>query len=415
MLGRIILKKTRLNSLPAPGACSRLTPAPGAWQTFPVVRLILLVALTVAPVPLVASGSTTGADADPEPQQQKPRLGGYKILPVPIFITEPAIGKGLGVALALFHPSRGGSGAHARPTTPAAIGQIDKDRQKAPPVVTGVFGAYTSSDTWAAGIGHMNHWREDSIRYKGALAKARVNSTFYFNRLPVKYSLEGDLLFQDARFRLADSNLFLGASFSYLDATNAFKDRNVDLPDEILGDGITNTGLAAVASYDSRDNTMNPNRGQLVELNLWRYDDLLGGNYEYWSATLTALSFHPFLQRFTLGFRLDVTSVDGKPPFFGYPWVKLRGIPAMRYQDESAGAVEAEARYQFAPKWEVLAFVGAGFTGGDTELFDNPDDIYSFGAGGRYKVIEEQNVWLGIDVARGPEETNWYIQASHAW
>jgi len=26
-----------------------------------------------------------------------------------------------------------------------------------------------------------------------------------------------------------------------------------------------------------------------------------------------------------------------------------------------------------------------------------------------------QNVWVGIDTARGPEEYNWYIQIGRAW
>jgi len=41
--------------------------------------------------------------------------------------------------------------------------------------------------------------------------------------------------------------------------------------------------------------------------------------------------------------------------------------------------------------------------------------IYSYGLGGRYKIFEAQNVWVGLDIARGPEETYWYIQVGHAW
>ena len=30
-------------------------------------------------------------------------------------------------------------------------------------------------------------------------------------------------------------------------------------------------------------------------------------------------------------------------------------------------------------------------------------------------VFEEQNVWLGVDLAQGPEETAYYIQVGHPW
>jgi hypothetical protein len=33
----------------------------------------------------------------------------------------------------------------------------------------------------------------------------------------------------------------------------------------------------------------------------------------------------------SLGLRLEGEVFDGKVPFFGYPFVNLRGIPAMRY------------------------------------------------------------------------------------
>ena len=160
---------------------------------------------------------------------------------------------------------------------------------------------------------------------------------------------------------------------------------------------------------------MNPGEGKLIDLNIWRYDEALGGNYDYWSSRLKALWFHRLHPKIVLGLRLDITGVDGKPPFFGYPFVKLRGIPALRYQDKIAGAIEAEARYRIMPKWEVLAFAGKGYTSDKVPVFDNPDNIYNFGFGARYNIFQAQNVWLGIDIARGPDDWNWYVQVGHPW
>jgi hypothetical protein len=404
----------------------------------PGFLLILLLSLSLAVNPVLALDADAGdtqkaettedvasSEADSVKEESAPnektdsgkkdRLGGYKILPIPIFITEPAIGKGLGVAIALFHPVKDGSGSIPQATTPSSIGQMDDDRQ-APPVASAVFGAYTSSKTWAAGVGHMNNWREDHIRYAGALAAARINSKFYVLSLPLKFTLDGKFIYQDIKFRIRDSNIFLGMSLSYLDAKNEFSlDLPEDPPAQVLDSDFRDVGLAARGSYDSRDNTMNPNRGQLVDLSLWRYDEAIGGNFDYWSMKLKALSFHHFHDRFTLGLRLEVATVSGDPPFYGYPWVKLRGIPAMRYQDELAGAVEVEGRFQLAPKWEVVGFAGKGFTSGDLPFFENPGNIHNIGAGVRYKVIEAQNVWMGLDIAKGNEDWNWYIQVGHPW
>lgn len=379
------------------------------------ITFLFLLAFWGSFIPALQAESVTPKEQNGESEEEKSTEGRYRVLPIPIFITEPAIGEGLGVALALFHPVKEGVGSVPRATTPTSIGQMDADKQAPPPVVTGVFGAYTNSESWAAGIGHMNNWREDSVRYAGALASARINSKFYVLGVPIKYTLEGDVIYQDIKFRIAGSNFFLGTAFSYLSATNEFRHLPDNSAENITDPNIRDVGLAFLGSYDKRDNTLNPNKGQLVDLSLWRYDEAIGGQYDYWSSRLKALSFHHFHDRFTLGLRFDIAAVDGKAPFYGYPWVKLRGIPAMRYQDERAGAMEIEGRYQLAQKWEVLGFAGLGFTDGDTPIFDNPGDIYNYGVGGRYKVIEEQNVWVGLDVAKGPEEWNWYIQVGHAW
>ena len=182
-----------------------------------IVVSMLLLGITS---PLAASGPSGKEKKDEVEEKEQPKLGGYKILPVPIFITEPAIGQGFGVTLALFHPVKAGSVPRA--ATPKSIGQMGKDHQEAPPVITGILGAYTNNETRAYGIGHMNNWREDSIRYAGAIATAKVNSTLYAAGLPVDFTLDGDLLFQEIKFRIADSGFFLGLSLSYLDAMLKF-------------------------------------------------------------------------------------------------------------------------------------------------------------------------------------------------
>ena len=339
----------------------------------------------------------------------------FRLLPIPIFITEPAVGEGLGVALALFHPVKSGKSDETRLATLESMADSAAPR-KAPPVVTGVAGAYTNSESWFGGIGHSNNWRNDSIRYTGLLAAAEINSSIYVFGLPVDFSMKASFIYQEMKFRVADSNFMLGFAVSYLDADNTF---GIGLPDEQDDDRFSadfqNVGVALKAAYETRDNTMNPRTGQLVDLSVWRYDEAIGGDYDYWSAKLKALSFHSFTDKFTLGLRLDASGVDGRVPFFAVPFVKLRGVPALRYQNKIAGAVEVEARYLVRPKWEISAFGGLGYTSDDFPIYENPDSIYNFGVGARYNIFEAHNVWVGLDIARGPEDWNYYIQVGHPW
>ena len=373
-----------------------------------------------------ASESEPNLESESEPEEKKGWLKSYmerqkkkdpnrgRILPVPIFITEPAIGKGLGLAVAYFHRKKAVSDKD-RLASLESLGNTSSD-QEAPPTVTGVFGAYTSNETAAAGVGHMNTFKDDHIRFTVLGAWANVNSTFYVADRPIKFNLEGVLAYQETRFRIGDSRWFWGIGLSYLDATNVFE---VDIPDdapiELFGTELRNTGISAKLAWDTRDNTSMPNRGQLFDLSVWRYDESFSGDYNYWDARLKVLSFHQLNDNFVLGLRLEYLTIDGRAPFFAVPWVSLRGIPALRYQGDRVAVAEIEARYNLSPRWAVIGFAGTGATASDIPALDTEQSIYAYGLGGRYNIFQAQNIWVGIDIAKGPEERAWYIQVGHAW
>jgi len=337
-----------------------------------------------------------------------------RILPIPIFITEPAIGDGLGLALAYFHRQKN----EPDESKVASMDSInDAFREQAPPpTVTGVMAARTSNGTAAVGIGHMNTFKDDHIRFTGVVALADVNSTFYLLDQPFKFNLEGTLAFQETRFRLGDSGWFWGIGLSYLDASAAFQvELPEDAPVDLFRSDVRNDGLSAKLAWDTRDNTSMPNRGQLFDLAVWRYDETIGGDFNYWDTRLKLLSFHPLHEKFVLGLRLEYSTINGRAPFFAIPWVSLRGIAALRYQGDRVGVAEIEGRYNLTPKWALVAFAGTGEVSSRAPIIDTEQNIYSYGLGGRYKIFDAQNIWVGIDIARGPEETNWYIQVGHAW
>ena len=62
--------------------------------------------------------------------------------------------------------------------------------------------------------------------------------------------------------------------------------------------------------------------------------------------------------------------LHGDVPFYGYPFVQLRGVPAMRYQDERVLNLEVEGRWQFWKRWSLVGFVGKGFADGDVSVQD---------------------------------------------
>jgi len=349
---------------------------------------------------------------------KKKKKKSFPIIPIPIFITEPAIGYGLGAAVGYFHPRRGDAeGAESMSpafTTGTPPGKTSDDESKPPPVITGIAAAYTEKGSWGAGVGHMNNWKQDGIRYSGAIGYVNIESTFFFFDRPFDFNLKGGLTAQDLKFRIARSDFFVGVKWLYINAKGEFK-FGEDLPVNFPEINRADSGLAFVATWETLDNTMTPDEGQRFELEAWRYDEAIGGDYEYWKVSFKALTFHPFAKRFVLGLRLDVDAIDGRPPLWGYPWITLRGIPALRYQNEKTGVIEAELRWNIFDRWAILGFVGAGATRGDTLRYEDESGVVAGGIGGRWLMRPQDELWVGVDIAAGPEDTYAYIQVGHAW
>ncbi len=365
--------------------------------------------------------AVTGHAADPKPpdeqapaktEKKKSEKSRGQFLPIPIFLTEPAFGYGLGVALGYFHPEKDAAEKQAEPSLHTLkTATAGRSGQKPPPTITGVAGGYTNTGTWAAAVGHSTSWRQDTIRYVGALAYTNVNFSYYIIDQSLDVNLKGAMLYQDLKYRLGKSQFFLGGKLLLMETDSQFDTRPQD---DIKA---SNHGVAAAATYDSRDNTFTPNSGQLLEFDLWRFDEALGGDYDYWRANLKLLSFFQLHPRFVLGLRFEADTVDGDAPFYAYPWVTLRGVPAMRYQGKSAGEIEAEGRWNISDRWALLGFAGTGSVHSReiSGVKIVKDDIFTYGAGVRYFLMRDMGLWLGADYAQGPEDGYGYITVGQAW
>ena len=145
-------------------------------------------------------------------------------LPVPIIITEPAVGYGAGLALAFFHGEFSGRQVES-PLSPGGVRRVA-------PSMSALAAAKTENGTWFAGGGHYGIWKDDRVRYLGAVGGGSVNMSFYgidagewLDSRSIEFNTEALFLLQRISFRLADSPLFAGIGYSLVDTQNRF-----DLP-----------------------------------------------------------------------------------------------------------------------------------------------------------------------------------------
>lgn len=96
-------------------------------------------------------------------------------LPVPIIITEPAIGYGGGMAAVFFHEDP----EEAEIRRAAMASDQDDISGLLPPSTSVLLGAATENGSWLAGGGHQGIWVDDRIRYLGAAGYASINLKFH--------------------------------------------------------------------------------------------------------------------------------------------------------------------------------------------------------------------------------------------
>ena len=87
----------------------------------------------------------------------------------------------------------------------------------------------------------------------------------------------------------------------------------------------------------------------------------------------------------------------------------------MRYQGERVAVAEIEGRYYVSENWMVNAFAGEGWVSREIDSFETGPSIRAWGAGGRYRFLKDQNVWVGFDYAIGPEDNVFYVTVGQGW
>ncbi|GAA6130366.1 BamA/TamA family outer membrane protein [Halopseudomonas sabulinigri] len=343
-------------------------------------------------------------------------------IPVPKIITEPAVGTGLALGLVFFQESEEQKAERS-------------DGSLVPENITLGGLAFTSNGSRGYGVGHLGFWKDDTIRYKGFLAFSDFNIDFYslagmpINR-PIGFNIKGPAVIQQLQMRVGDSRWLIGAKQVYrtvkLTLTDDISLPNAALADRInryldqhLGDSTTTSGLGITAEFDSLDTPIDPQEGYNYRFRYLVYNKAIGSDYDYASYQLKGTNYWTLSPKWDLGVRLqyDGISVDDQTvlPAYIAPSIDLRGIPAARYQGNAVAVTEAELTWKITPRWRLKTFAGAGRAADQFSDLSDAEAANSIGGGFRYMVAERYGFNMGIDVARGPEESAVYIQAGSTW
>jgi len=332
-------------------------------------------------------------------------------LPVPIVITEPAVGYGAGAALLFFRESFREREAYVKPG----------ERLTPPDIYLAAFAA-TENGTRVMGGGGLVTFDQDRWRWRGFVGAPDVNLEFYgvggqtgTGDRKVAYNVDGVISSQQAMRRLGETNNWIVARWIYLDLDATF---DASRPQPILppaARAVKSSGLGGSIEHDSRDNFFTASGGWKGSLEAIFYSPDWGSDNKYETYRAQAFGYVPLSEKFVLGGRIDGRTSRGDVPFYQLPFVELRGVPVARYQDQSTGVLDTELRWNVTPRWALIGFVGAGRAWGTKRTFSEAGIVTAGGVGFRYLVARRLGLYAGLDLAKGPEDTAVYIQAGSAW
>ncbi len=333
-------------------------------------------------------------------------------LPVPIIITEPALGYGGGLAAVYFDESINAKASRKKDNS-----------HFAPPDISLVGAFKTENGSNGLVAGGFRSFAEDRYRYTGGIGKISFNLDYYgpFNK-PRRFNIEGLGLLQQLTTRIGDSNWMTGARYVYAKTDIEFaRLLPVSLSPYRMDLDIGRTGL--LLNYDSRNNILSPSKGILFESETAAAREWMGSsnNFEDFKAKLHA--YVPIADDWTLGLRGDIQLSSDDAPFFFLPYIDLRGIAAMRYQGTRTLVGEAELQWQLNRRWSLLGFTGIGKASGRKTFGalnnsggqDKTETAHNVGTGFRYLIASGLGLKAGVDIARGPDETAIYLQVGSAW
>jgi hypothetical protein len=331
------------------------------------------------------------------------------VLPLPILITEPAVGYGGGVALMWFSESLRDVAQRAA----ASGGRIT------PPNIYGAMVAGTERTKMAprAHVVRRGRWL-----YRGAAAAMDMNLDFYGVGNPRAFRHRQDRLQPEGRcphpelvagweprttssVRACSWTSRRGLTHRTRTRTHGARARQAPRSSACAGSTIADT-IEVHPAYDETAVRIELFGDEVEAINV--VDPLTGERVDT-LGELVVTSTRKIERSGSFG------TARGDVPFYQLPFIDMRGIPAARYQDENIGILEAEARYYVTPRWIVLGFAGAGRAWGRRDTFDDTNTQVMKGVGFRYLLARRLGLAAGIDVAWGPEKAAWYLSFGNSW
>jgi outer membrane protein assembly factor BamA len=228
--------------------------------------------------------------------------------------------------------------------------------------------------------------------------------------------------------RKVRDNFFVGleVDFQRLAAVDFVPAEGSNVLDNLpLGNnGSSNLGLGLGLVYDNRHNVLNVRKGFFSELGVLNYNQSWGSTYDFTTVISDTRIFRPVGKNNIFAAQLLGQFNAGQVPFNQLALMGgesiMRGYYYGRYRDQNQLAAQVEYRFlpipfSFTDRIGAAVFAGAGKVFPELANFNLSNIVASGGAGVRFLLFPEKDIYTRFDVAFTQEGPGFYLFIGEAF
>lgn len=231
-------------------------------------------------------------------------------------------------------------------------------------------------------------------------------------------------LFRERLLRETLPSLYFGLELDYqgLNRVNYIDtETDFELP-EVGAMGSNNLGIGLGLLYNNIHNAMNPREGLYSEWAFMNYNTAAGSDYNMTTYVIDNRIYRPVKENTVFAAQLYGQFTSGNAPFNMLALMGgeslMRGYYLGRYRDKNLVAGQVEYRilpFEFSKRWGASVFLAAGQVYGDEYGFNWDQFLPTGGAGIRYLIFPEKDIYTRIDVSFTEEGRGVYFFIGEAF
>ena len=303
---------------------------------------------------------------------------------------------------------------------PLGMYRVNPEDTVSPASITGLFGMYTSNESWFTLFFQQFYLNEDKWRITAAGGYGSVNFQFYMqspiNRF-IDYNTAASFLYGLVQRRIV-KNLYGGFHYVYVEFKTVFEDGEVKLesPSVFLN------GVGADISFDSRSDVYYPRDGILSNVMYTSFPDFLDNVFEsqkidfdinkYWSVRHDK---DVLAGRLFLGSGIGELSFQQQYVVGLNDFGDIRGYTQSTYRGDQLYALQSEYRWNYHKTLSQVFFLGVATVQGSFNEEHNGKILPGIGTGFRVNVAPQYHMNVGMDVAAGIDDWGIYFRIGEAF